>query len=724
MADFEENDGTVSDGVYDGSRGTPSAGTPAGYPDPNDVPESRKALVAEWIERVKVSKKHFKPVFDQMAENQYLAAHGATREWTKSKNYVVALLNRHLSQAVSALYSRDPKADCTPRKKLRYAVWDGRNDTLQAAMQQAVPKLDMNGVAVPGDPNALAIIQDVIAGRDAEDQARRIGQTVEILWEYFTSEQENGFRKQLKALVRRAKVCKIGYIKLGFQRVLEPRPEVAAQIEDATSQLSATEQLLRDMQGGDYAFDEQSARAEELRLLLAQFQDQQYLVVREGPVFDFPRAAAVIVDKECFHLKTFAGARWIAHEFELNCGEIEEIYGCKVEGYAKAVKSETTFANFESSERSGHDDKKKIDKYRIWEIQDKKNSQFLTVCEGYPDFLKEPAEPDVKIDRFWTIFPLIFNEIESDKEIYPLSDIELLKDTQDEYNRARQGLREHRKANRPMYFSTRGALTEDDKTKLSSHEANAIIELANLMPGQDIDKIIVKAEMIGIDPNQYDVGALFADMARLTGSQEEDLGAATKSTATSASIVAQGRATALTDNIDDLDETLSDLAKATGQLLLAEMSKEMVTEIVGPGAVWPDAPMTRQQISQDLILDIKAGSSGRPNAAAKLANLERVLPFILQMPGVSPVPYARLIAQLSDIDIDEATAEGAPSVMAMNAILSNQANAPPGAAGQPGGAPPGAQGPQGHAPAPNGPVAQGAPMPAPGPGTTPSDGSP
>lgn len=718
MPDFNNDDGALSpSGVDDDSVLQPSTSPSAEKPSPDDAPESRKALVSEWIDRVKVSKKHFKThVFDKMSENQFLAAHGASRDWIAGKNYTVALLNRHISQAVSALYSRDPKADCTPRPKLRYAIWDGRQDTLQAAMQQATM----------GDPNATAIIQDVIQGRDAEDQARRIGRTMEILWNYFTSQQENGFRKQIKALVRRAKVCKVGYIKLGFQRILEPRPEVAAQIEDATSQLSATEQLLRDMQDKEYGFDEQSARAEELRLLLAQFRDQQYLVIREGPVFDFPRANAVIIDPNCFHLKTFAGARWIAHEFHLECGEIEEIYGVKVEGYAMAVKPEMEPASSYSPESitGKQPDPSLPTKYRIWEIQDKKNSQFLTICEGYPDFLKEPAEPDVKVDRFWTIFPLVFNEIESDKELYPLSDVELLTDTQQEYNRSRQGLREHRAANRPMYFAAPGALSEGDKNKLAGHESQAVIEISGLMQGQDMEELMQRAKMIGIDPNQYDVGQLFADMARLTGSQEEDLGAATNSTATSASIVAQGRATALTDNIDDLDESLSELARATGQLMLLEMSKEMVMQIVGPGAVWPDAPMTRQQISQDLTLDIKAGSSGRPNAAAKLANLERVLPFLLQIPGTNMAPYARLIAQLSDIDIDEATAEGAPSVMAMNAILSNQGNAPPGAAGQQGAAPPAQQGPVGHAPAPAGPTPQGHRMPPPGPGLTPSTGAP
>jgi hypothetical protein len=694
---------------------SPPQKTDDGAPGPDEAPESRKELVSEWRERIKVSKQHFSAVFKKMKANQYLAAHGAERAWIDGSNYTVALLNRHISQSVSALYARDPKADAQPREKMRYSVWDGRLDTLQAAMQQAAM----------GDPNAVAVVQDVIQGRDQEDQAKRIGKTMEILWKYFTAEQENGFRKQLKALVRRAKVSKVGYIKLGFQRVLEPRPEVAAQIEDATTQLSATEQLLRQMQDGE-DWDVQSAKAEELRLLLNQLQDQQYLVIREGPVFDFPKSVRIIIDPACFHLKTFAGARWIAHEFHLSCDQIEEIYGCKVEGYATPIEPPMEKASDMTPESiTGKAPEPSLGtKYRIWEVQDKRNSQFLTICEGYPDFLKEPAEPDVKIDRFWTVFPLVFNEIESDEEIYPMSDVELLKDDQQEYNRARQGLREHRTANRPFYAAASGVFMEGDKDKIASHEAHAVIELQGMQLGQKLDELLQRFPLIGIDPNLYDVSAIYADMSRVTGTQQEDLGAATNSTATSASIVAQGRTAALTDNIDDLDEVLSDLAKGTGQLMLLEMSLDMVKNIVGPGAVWPDAPMNRQDISNDLILDIKAGSSGRPNAAAELANLEKVLPYLIQIPGTNLTPYADKIAQLADIDIEEATAEGAPSVMAMNAMMTNARNAPPQAANQNSAAPPHAQGPQGRHNAPAAAQSHGPQpgMPAPGPGTMPSTG--
>ena len=42
---------------------------------------------------------------------------------------------------------------------------------------------------------------------------------------------------------------------------------------------------------------------------------------------------------------------------------------------------------------------------------------------------------------FFNIFPLVFNEIENDEEIYPLSDVWIARHMQFEYNRSREGLR-------------------------------------------------------------------------------------------------------------------------------------------------------------------------------------------------------------------------------------------------------------------------------------------
>ena len=706
----------MDDGLQLGPAGDPE--DPAenklekGKEEPAEVSEARKALVEEWVSRVKRAKTHFKKPLKQMEENQYLAKNGADRDWKEGNNYTVAIVNRHINQAVAALYARDPVATAKPRKQLRYQIWDGRGDTAQAAMQ----------LAGQGDPNASAIVQDIIQGRQSEDMETRMGQSAEILWSYFTADQASGFKKQMKALVRRTKVCGVAYVKLGFQRMLEPRPEIAAKLEDATSMLTTTERLLSDATEPD--FDINSAQAEELKCLIQTLQDQAYMVVREGPVFDFPRAKSIIVDPACTHLKTFTNARWVAHEFELTRDEILEIYGVDVKldgNTARATSSDGSTYGSDDPARSAFrskDKKNEKEKFKVWEVQDKRDSQFLTVCEGHEDFLKEPAEPDVKIERFFTVFPLVFNEIESDEDLYPPSDVELLKDTAMEYNRARQGLREHRRANRPKYMAAAGALSDKDKENLASHPAHAVIELDGLAPGADVAKLVQRFQMVGIDPNQYDVTQLFEDMSRLVGTQQADLGTTTDATATESAIAQQSRSASLADNVDDLDEMLSDLAKATGQLLFLEMSKEMVVQIVGPGAVWPDAPPSRQEIAMNLILDVKAGSSGRPNASSELANLERAAPIYLQIPGANPAPIAKKIAQLLDIDTDDAIAEGLPSVTALNAMMASQKAGPqPGAGGPP-------QGVAGatNAPQPAGPAGAQPGHPAPVPSGTMANG--
>src|SRR3546814_7077290 len=74
----------------------------------------------------------------------------------------------------------------------------------------------------------------------------------------------------------------------------------------------------------------------------------------------------------------------------------------------------------------------------------------------------------------------------------------------------------------------------------------------------------------------------------MAGSKEANLGGAAGATATESSIAEGSRISSLESNTDDLDELLTTLARATGQLMLMELSVEKVIEIVGPGAAWPN----------------------------------------------------------------------------------------------------------------------------------------
>src|SRR3546814_20914889 len=101
----------------------------------------------------------------------------------------------------------------------------------------------------------------------------RIGETLVILFDYFTSEPDPNFKLQMKAAVRRAKVCGVAFITLDFQRIMEKRPELSAQIEDVSGQLAHMERLAQEAAEGE--MPEDSPDLPELRTMLASSEERR-----------------------------------------------------------------------------------------------------------------------------------------------------------------------------------------------------------------------------------------------------------------------------------------------------------------------------------------------------------------------------------------------------------------------------------------------------------------
>lgn len=659
-----------------------------------EVEEGRAKLVAEWQGKIEKARKHHEPSFKAMRESMEFAMRGADKAWKDDKKYTVPILPRYINQAVSTLYARNPKTTFKRRQRLQYAMWDGRSDSLQASMQ----------MAQMGDATAMALIQEVLAVRQENMMLDRMGETLKIMWDYYLDEQGANYKQQLKAAVRRAKICKVAYIKLGYQRLMEAKPEITGKITDATTKIRAVEMAME--KAGAGKIDELSAEAEQLKLNLEDLQRDEMIVVREGPVLDFPKSDQIIIDPACTHLKSLSGASWLAHEFEFEPCDIKAIWDVDVgKGYTVYAPDGKPYSNDEQSKKC----------CRVWVVEDKKNLQTFAMCDGYKDFLKAPATPDVWTERFWSIFPIVFNEVEHHSELYPMSDVEQAMDIQREYNRSREELRQHRIASRPWWVEGIG-MAPEEKTNMSTRAAHQVVSLPSLGTNQKISDLLQAGPTAPVDMNLYETEMHFGDLLRIVGYQEAQMGATSGSTATESSIAQQSQSVSQADNVDDLDETLKELARAAGQVMLLNVEKATVIEIAGDGAVWPDTPTTREAAAKEIMLEVEAGSSGRPNQAAELANMERGMPYIMQIPGINPEPLGKRYLELLNIDLEEAFAEGLPSITALNAIVSKMAaGGPAGAA--PTGDPatdPNSQGGQGGQNAPN-PAAN---EPGPQPGYT------
>lgn len=626
-----------------------------------EIEEGERTSVAKWQKKILAAKKFFEKDFKRMREDMKIAKQGGSDEWVNNGNYTVPIIGRHINQSVSSLYAKNPTAVVEKRKTLDYTLWDGKPETAIAALQGFLQ----------GDVSQLPLVQDIEQGRQRHEMLMKISKTLEVLFDYYANEQKPRLKPLMKSMVRRARTCGVGYLMLGFQREYgELTPDETAELVDARNKLAEMQHRTSDFIDGEVDPATSEEEEFELKTLIADMEDKQNRILREGPKFMFPRATEIIVDPRCTQLMGFIGAGWVVREFHKTPDEVQKIYHVDLKKsytpYRENGKGEMAdYHRSAESEDKGEDGK--CGMVCIWEAYNKDLEQTFTICDGYPGYLIKPKEPDYYMEGFWPIFAVTFNDVEQEEGLYPFSDPHQLKHVQAEYNRSREYRRLHREANKPKYATVKGRLTDADKEKLSSAPAHAVIEFESLGQGEKIGDLVQRFESVPIDPALYETNSEMEDILRTVGGQEANIGGVSGASATETSIAEGGRMTSLQSNVDDLDEFLTDVFSALGQLLIMELSSETVKEIAGVGAVWPE--MDRESVIKQLNLKVRAGSSGRPNKAAELANMERGMPYMIQLPGVNPYPLARRYADLLEINLEDFVVEGMPSIQAMNAQL-------------------------------------------------------
>lgn len=682
--------------------------------DPPEPTIQRGALVRQWQDRVIRARDYWEKVaFQQMRKDMRMARGD---QWGDAANrynamppvdifsddpgdrYVANVVLRHVQQRTATIYGKNPTFVARRNKRLNSVIWDGTLDQLTAAQQtmasaqqamSGMPSVDpATGMPMPPPPPpppeqmmvAEAVMQEAQQVQEQDKQLNKIAETLELLFEHEINEQPVPFKVNMKATVRRALIASVGYVKLGYSRVMGLRPELEAEVSDMSDRLAAIERLAADLADGEDTQD--SPEAEQLRLAIQGLQTDNEVVLREGLTFTYPFSTAIIPSMSVTQLRGFVGADWVAEEFLLTADRIKEVYHIDIrQGSSGGTTSVRPGIDFGTSGARAYieqpwqrarrgdatgDNSDENTRYCVWEIYNKTDGLVYVVCDGYADFLGEPGPPDVWLERFWPWFPFTTNELYDENSIYPPSDVTLIRDMQLEINRARQGLREHRRAARPKTVGRQGMLEPADKEKLTGAKANEYVELAGLPDTMKVEDALVAWSGPQINPVLYETEGTYQDILRVVGMQEANLGGTSGATATESQIAEGSRVSSTTSTIDDLDEMLTELARSAGQVLFNEMLPETVKAIVGPGAIWPE--LSKVEISREIFLDIEAASSGRPNQAQQIQNATQIFPLLMQIPGLSPEWMAReMLRRLDDkMDLSDAFTPGLPSIQSLN----------------------------------------------------------
>lgn len=637
-------------------------------PEKNSVDVNTKASVKSWLGKINRAKKRWKPDFERMRRNMEFAT---GLQWDNQQSisddrYVANSTLKMVNQKVASLYAKNPTMQATRRKRLDYQIWDGQMESLQEAVMQAM-QIQQQGFPLPLELSAL--FTDYQNGKAREKMVNKVCETLSIIYQFFVDSQRPDFKEQAKQMVRRVIICGVGYI----------RPVLVVDGDDSSKSFSsvdvragvkersarAQEILGRAMDG---TLDRDSAQVSQLKSLAAslgasdKLSDSTKLPIRLE--FDFPTATSIIPDENCRNLKEFVSARWVAQEFVLPIEDINAVFGTTVkigtgdnesateQQLKDNIQQDNSYRDDSSSEKSDRSGKSTS----LYEVFDYVTKSRFFVVQGYEDFVLDPSPIFPDISGFWHHFALTFNDVESDPEtkasIFPPSDVELVKHSQKEWNRTRNALRDQRNANAPKYVIRKGLLNEEDKEKLRNAMPNEVIELSGIPLEGVPSQFILPMQVAQIDPAVYDTAPLAEDMLRASGMQEANVGPAQPNvTATVGTIAEQSRMTVSASNIDDLDGTLSRAAQGGGEMLMWAFPRELAIQVAGPGAVFPDLESSRASFINEISIQIKAASSGRPNKAVDIANWRELAPLFLQS-GANPVGIIEETANRLDDNMD------------------------------------------------------------------------
>ena len=185
-----------------------------------ETPEARKQFCESLQAKIRASKKFFEKDFKRMCEDQSICRYGAQKNWVREHNYRVNVTRRMVRQKISALYAKNPRAVAKRRQRMEYKYWDGTDTQLQEIL----------AIAQSGDPVGMIYLQDIIEGQNRKTVYDRIARTLETCMSYYMNEQEPSLKKQMKRAVASGVQTAVGFVKLGFQREMDLKPQDKAAI--------------------------------------------------------------------------------------------------------------------------------------------------------------------------------------------------------------------------------------------------------------------------------------------------------------------------------------------------------------------------------------------------------------------------------------------------------------------------------------------------------------
>tara|TARA_R110002051_G_scaffold64784_1_gene117979 strand:- start:1242 stop:2786 length:1545 start_codon:yes stop_codon:yes gene_type:complete len=397
-------------------------------------------------------------------------------------------------------------------------------------------------------------------------------------------------------------------------------------LNDAQESLAALIDTIK--KEDDVDSQDKEALVQEQNMIVESLQEQTMVMRREGLNLGFVRPEDFRMDTSLDSLQDYKQASWMANRTWMTPKEVMSRFQLdkkEIEKFTTYRRNQHGIPQRLTRDASTGDSEDVSIAIPIWEYWDKITQTVYTWAEGGETYIKAPFHPSKMGDCWFPFFILGLNWI--DGEEWPISDVDLLENLQDEYMTIRTQAAKHRDLSAPFYVADSSRINYED-IETFSNATIGDIALINAS-GAGVNTVFQPAATPPFNPMIYDTSSIRSDIEWISGLGDAARGSVSRSkTATEANILQEGLSTRVNEKVDLLEEWLTDLAKFSSEILLQEMSPEMVLQEAGENAFWPQ--LDKQTLYDRINIEIRAGSTEKPDKNIEQMRWIELMPIIMQ----------------------------------------------------------------------------------------------
>ncbi len=453
------------------------------------------------------------------------------------------------------------------------------------------------------------------------EAVKKFARTGEAMLETVLVKRAN-LKRQAKKIVRSNYTTSVGWMKCSFQDDPNTDPLIENRIKDTQENIARIRGLLQSLDNPEMASKHELELAQ-LTQALEGLQTQQEVKVAKGLALDFVLSEDILViDSTVRAVTDYLRASAMAHGVYMTPEKFQTRFK-----YAPRSAKKYTEAQAQGSGAQTQPDGtiKTESLLRVWEIWDQDANRIYYICDGEDGFCEEPSSPDWTGKRWFPFFLVAFNEI--DGSFYPLSDVDLTDKLVKEYNQNRDDQVRDRKACLPVNVVRKGgSLTDEDIKRIANREGSDVITVEGV-GGQPLTNDMFIGQLGKMDAAAYDTTSTRYDMERVLGGSDSSTGSITKAkTLGEAEILTAALRSRTDERKDIIEDMLNELGPYAIEIMLRKFSLAEVQAIAGPESAWPQ--MSVDDIFNMVSVEVRAGSTGKPNQAQEQDRWTKLLPII------------------------------------------------------------------------------------------------